>query len=206
MSIDISLPDSHDPSIAQDPQTRSAVFSALSGRQGAEMGSTDSSVRGMLIAVFGTSKRDPSRPDVKAAAKGLGVTTRTVQRWIAVEGKQRHKPKASTLGKLTKRARQAVTTRRGRAAAVKAARQKYTTGARVTTTGTQGISQDYARPRTVSFDFDTPEMAQSFFDAYENGGEKGVMDFLNSRADEGYGVPSWYVENLDSITLSQPYS
>lgn len=206
MSIDISLPDSHDPAIAQDRQARSAVFSGLSGRQGAEVGSSESSVRGMLIAAFGTSKRDPSRPDVKAAAKGLGVTTRTVQRWIASEQKQHQKPKATTLGKLTKRARQAVTTRRGRAAAVKVARQKYAAGTRVTTTGTQGISQDYARPRTVSFDFDTPEMSQAFFDAYEKGGEKGAMDFLNSRADEGYGVSSWYVGSLDSLTLSEPYS
>lgn len=206
MITDISLPDSHDPSITQDRQARSTVFSGLSGRQGAELGSSESSVRGMLIAAFGTSKRDPNRPDVKTAAKALGVTTRTVQRWIASEQKQHQKPKATTLDKLTKRARQAVTTRRGRAAALKAARQKYAAGTRVTMTGTQGISVDYARPRTVPFDLDTPEMAQSFFDAYEKGGEKGAMDFLNQHADEGYGVSSWYVGSLDSITLSQPYS
>ena len=49
-------------------------------------------------------------------------------------------------------------------------------------------------------------MSQAFFDAYEKGGEKGAMDFLNSRADEGYGVSSWYVGSLDSLTLSEPYS
>lgn len=206
MSADIELPGSHAPAVAQDTQSRSTIFSGLSGRQGAEIGSSGSSLRGMLISAFGTSKRDPSRPDVKAAAKGLGVTTRTVQRWIAAESKQHQKPKASTLGKLTKRARQAVTTRRGRAAAIKAARQKYASGVRVTMTGNQGPEAAYARPRTVPFDFSGSEMSQAFFDAYEKGGEAGLMDFLNENSNSAYAVQSWYIDSLDSMTLSDVFN
>lgn len=187
--------------------TFSQIFQALSGRHPAtgdpdpERGALTSS----LIAAYGTSKRDPSRPNVKAAAKGLGVSERTVQRWITTKGTQQYRPRIATLTKLKTKARQAETTKRGRARAIKQMRAAHPRGIRVTLAADQGVSADYARHRTVTFDLDNPTMSQAFFDAYENGGDAGALSYLTKTSDESYGVSSWWIGSIDHISIQGPY-
>lgn len=187
---------------------RGKVFSALTGRRNADVsGSSRGDLRGQLVAAFGSSKRDASKPDTAAAAKGLGVSQRTVQRWLAPSSKQHQKPKAETLKKLTTRARQAATTKTGRARAL--AQTLTAKGVppamRFTVAGNQGTEPQYHRPRTVNFDLDDPQHAQAFIDAYVDGGEQGALDYLAKNADEIYGVPGWSFGDVTNVDLSGPY-
>ncbi|TFF04352.1 hypothetical protein [Cellulosimicrobium funkei] len=187
--------------------TRGRLFQALTGRRGADVSGAGSNMRGMLLAAFGASRRDPSKPDTAAAAKGLGVSQRTVQRWLAPSTRQHQRPKPATVQKLTTKARQAATTKTGRARAlaqVAAARGLPSGGFRVGVTGYQGLELDpsYARVRHVPFDLDSPELTQGFLNAYVQGGEKGAMGWLTKNVDEIYGVDRWEFGRIDSIDVT----
>lgn len=186
----------------------SKFFSAVTGRQSADIsGSTSGSVSGMLLAAFGPSKRNTAKPDTAAAAKSLGVSQRTVQRWIAAENRQHQRPRADTLSKLAKKARQAASTKAGRRRAVaQSLGGKAPRGMRLSLTGVQGPGDpSYDRLRTVNFDLDDPALSQAFLNAYADGGDKGAVTWLEQNADETYNMDGWHIGQVDEVGIFGPY-
>lgn len=180
---------------------RTVMFEALTGRRGADVsGRAAGDVAGMLMAAFGPGHRDATRPDTASAAKALKVKQRTVQRWL----KGTH-PNPENLAHLVRRARQAATTKRGRAEAVKQVltEARRTMGLRITMSGLQGLP-DYLRKRTVSWDLD-PSFAQDFTDAYINGGESAARSYLERNAPEIYGVPDWELSDMSNIEIDNVF-
>jgi hypothetical protein len=157
----------------------------------------------MLMAAFGPSSRDPNRPDVAAAARGLGVSARTVQRWLAPPGRQRiAHPRPQTMQAITTRSRQAATTRRGRSRAIaapqgRAAAQASRRGMSLRITGSQGVDPDYNRRRTTIWHLD-PNNAGALQDAWVRGGDQGALDWLSAHSDI-YGVDSWNFDGVDNV-------
>lgn len=188
-------------------EARGTFFEALTGRAGADVtGSSGGDLRSMLMAAYGTSARDPRSPNTAAAARGLGVSQRTVQRWIASPDKQHQKPRTATLKKLSTRARQAATTKRGRERSIAPRRDRLTKrGFRLSITGVQGPDHGpgYTRRRNVPFDID-PDRAEAVLDAYIQGGDAGVQEYLVKNVHEIYH-DSWVFEDIDSVNLFGPY-
>jgi hypothetical protein len=166
----------------------------------------------MLLAAFGPSPRDAAKPDTRAAAERLGVSQRTVQRWIASAGHQRSKPKGDTLGQLAKMARQAASTKAGRA---RAAKQAFggaaPTDMRVSVRGRQGpvtSSESSIRPdRWSHFDLDDPALASAFIDAWVERGEKGAFEYMSENSDILYATDGWYfdLDAIERFDISGPY-
>ena len=190
---------------------RSSFFRALTGRANADVtGSTGGDVRGMLIAAYGASRRDSSKPDTAAAAKSLGVSQRTVQRWLADPTRQHQRPRTETLNKLTTRARQAATTKRGREKAIRDTllAKGLPTGMRVSVTGIQGPARDYAYERgmrTCNFDLDDPSLSSGFITAYIDGGDQGAIDWLRDNSDLTYNMDRWYFGEVEDVDIRGPY-
>ena len=189
-------------------RSRDEFFRALSGRTGADpTGQAGKGLAGQLLAAFGPSRRDPSKPNTAAAAKALGVTQRTVQRWLADSSRQHQRPRQETMKKIATRSRQAATTKRGRQRSTAPIAAKYTkTGMRLTLTGVQGPEPgpDYERFRTVAFEFD-PDLAAAFMNAYETGGDAAARAFISRHAPELYNMPTWNIGDVDNVQLSGPY-
>lgn len=177
-----------------------SLFQGLTGRQGTPTGG---GVKDLIIAAFGTTKR--GGPDTRAAAEHLGVSQRSVQRWIAGENrKQRNAPRADRLSALRTTARQAATTRTGRKAALSDARARFATRktARLTTYGVQGplaAGKSYSRLRPVTLELGSADI-DALFDAYERGGDKAVQAWMSDHFSENY-VPDWGFERIDKISL-----
>jgi hypothetical protein len=188
---------------------RSSFFQALTGRAGADVsGTAGGDVRGMLIAAYGASHRDPAKPDTAAAAKSLGVSQRTVQRWLADPTRQQHyRPRADLLTKLSTRARQAATTKRGREKAIKDTllAKGLPTGMRVSVTGQQGPERAYARFRTANFDLDDPSLSYGFVTAYIDGGDQGAIDWLRDNSDLTYNMDRWHFGDVEDVEIRGPY-
>ena len=64
---------------------RGKLFTALTGRDADVSGQAGGDLRGMLMAVGGASRRTKSGIDLTKAAKSLGVSRRTVERWVKTE-------------------------------------------------------------------------------------------------------------------------
>lgn len=193
-----------DRDVAQN-DTRNAFFRALTGSSSADV--QGGSVKGMLIAAFGGSKKDGARPDTAAAAKGLGVSQRTVQRWLASEGHQRQAPRTTTLKTLSTKARQAASTRAGRARAIAGVRQQLTKrGFQLQIAGVQGpqAGPGYMRLRTTGMNLDDPQVAAGFLDAWERGGDAAAQRYL---IDQQVYFDSWAFESIEDISIlpGSPY-
>lgn len=177
-----------------------SIFKGLTGRDGSTHGG---SVRELLTAAYGTNKR--GGPDTRAAAESLGVSQRSVQRWLAGENrKERHKPRGDHLSTLRTKARQAATTKKGRKDSLARSRNRFTgrKHAKLTTHGLQGPQgggKGYSRVRTVTIDLGGQDL-DAMFDAYEKGGDKAVTDWLQEHHSENY-VPGWTFENIDRIGI-----
>lgn len=193
--------------LGSDPGRRQSVFQGLFGRRDVEfdVSGKGSNIVSMLRTAFGEGRQ--GRPvDTKAAAAGLGVSQRTVQRWIAGEGKQRIKaPRADHLASLRKASRQAATTRKGRKRMVDEARksrkfaQGQTKGIKLTVRGMSGFSdagQHYLRYRSVPLKL-TPDQVDAMWNAYERGGDKGFSEWLTSRSQDY--LTGWEYESIDSL-------
>lgn len=177
------------------PKVRNTIFNAVTGRTGDVSGTVGGSLTDKLVAAFGPGPRG-AVVNARAAAKALGVTPRTVQRWVKGEIRT---PKPGHAKALTKMARQAASTRAGRKAALAAARgdraSRY--GATLRVRGEQG-PRDYERyGRTVSLDLD-PSQVQAMRDAYEAGGDKAMMDWTTAEMDQNY-VADWNIVSLTDI-------
>ena len=131
---------------------RGKLFAALTGRQVDVSGTAGADLRGQLMAVGGPSGRTKSGIDLTKAAKGLGVSRRTVERWVKTEQTgDGQRPSPGHAKKLATKARQAATTKAGRKAALAGStvRQAVASrGARLSITGLQGpraAGRDYMR-------------------------------------------------------------
>lgn len=192
------------------PSLRETLFTVLTGRQGDVSGDPSGDVRGMLLAVGGSSSRTQSGIDLTRAASTLGVSRRTVERWVrAAQTGAGQRPSSGNATALATRARQAATTRAGRRAALagSAMRQSISSrGARVSIDGIQGpyrAGKDYQRKRLTTLDLD-PADAEAMMAAWENGGEKGFMAWASGHWSAEY-LPDWQfgsVTNLDVEDLS----
>lgn len=195
------------PTIGGDP--RGQFFQAMTGRDGADVsGSRGSDITAMLLGAFGASRRHPDRPDTAAAAKALKVTQRTVQRWLATSDHQHQRPRAATLSTLVTRARQAATTKAGRARtaqqSTRGAIGHVTKGMRVVVSGRQGVSPDYFRQRSANFDID-PDLAPGFVQAWVDGGDAGASRWLVDHCESTYQVGSWAFGTIDQVRIEPEF-
>lgn len=189
---------------------RGKLFAALTGQDADVSGKAGGSVRGMLLAVGGASRRTKSGIDLTKAANALGVSRRTAERWVKTEDTGTgQRPSAQHAKTLSTKARQAATTKAGRRAALAGSsiRQAIASrGARLAITGSQGphaAGQDYMRPRTTLLELD-PADAEAMMNAWENGGEKGFMSWATGHWGNEY-LPDWKFETVDAIDVERPY-
>ncbi len=188
------------------PQLRQTLFGALTGRAGEVTGRPDGDLRAMLQGAFGEGRRRGG-VDTRAAAQGLGVTQRTVQRWLAGTGRQRHGASPEHLKAIASRARQAASTQKGRRTAMAAARRGPLTrnGARLTVRGQQGplrAGKEYRRMRRLDLDLQ-PEDVEALMSAYERGGDKAFVAWLEGHADAEY-VADWGFDSVEDLELRDP--
>lgn len=186
-------PDSYTPAL------RDKIFAFVTGRSGAEATHTGD-VRSSLIAAFGSSKRDSERPDTAAAAKALGVSQRSVQRWLGGGGIRPTHAKA-----LQRQARQAMTTKRGRARAMAASRAAGTAAKPRNRTAikvggrqgvTSGLEHNY-RPRECAVGVTDADVA-AMQNAWVDGGEHGAMAWMQSHFDEHY-TDQWHIRSVEDV-------
>jgi hypothetical protein len=186
-------------------QLRGTLFTALTGRGGDVSGRPDADVREMLLAIGGPADTR-SGINLTAVAAELGVSRRTAERWVTTAG-QKIRLRGANLAKVVARSRQAATTKAGRRkamAAVRAgARVRY--GAKLSITGQQGplrAGTAYRRRRRIDLVLD-PQAAEEMMTAYEDGGDKGYMAWLESYASENY-LDDWGFDSLDRIEVADP--
>lgn len=187
---------------------RRALFEAITGKSGADVSGQSGNVAGMLQTVYGTTRNGQQVVDTREAAKRLGVSQRTVQRWMSGQ----NKPAGDHLKALQKRSRQAVTTKRGRERAVKrsaAAQAVKGDGVRVEVSGMQG-PKDYARDRRSGQKL-SPDEYQALLEAYAAGGDNGALDFLQAVYSEKYvdnwefgAVSSFRINGLSAVDRADP--
>lgn len=193
------------PQVKETTQSfRESLFGVLTGRQVEGAGGGD--VRAQLIAAFGSSGRDPSRPDTAAAAKGLGVSQRSVQRWLKKGG-------GLSTGHnevLQRRARQVMTTKRGRQRAIAASQRTGKTsrpvgksGKGLRVGGVQGIvteTEDDYRDRETSV-MVTDEDLDALREVWAEHGDAGAAAWIHSHWDEHY-VGKWHFQSIDDVSWS----
>lgn len=186
-----------DPVNQQSAETREAIFGYVTGRD-AEGALEEGDLRAQLIAAYGTSKRDPSRPDTAAAAKGLGVSTRTVQRWLK-----------GTTG-LTKKHRAAVASNSRRAMTTKAGRRRVDKASpplsaprgknAIVIEGVQGIVSgitDNYRDRTTAVQIH-PDDLEDLRAMWLEHGEAGATAFLHQHYSQHY-MEGWHFRSIEAI-------
>lgn len=183
---------------------RGVLFSALTGNRG-DVSGKGQDVKGMLLAVGGPSRRTRSGIDLTAAADKLGVTRRTVERWLRSGQPGGQRPSQHHAKALAKAARQAATTRAGRKAGVAGLRSKVarsTAGVRLSIGGTQGPTaqgRTYTRPRLTQLDLDQQD-ALAMLDAYERGGDKGFMSWATQHWGQEY-LDDWAFQSVDEVRV-----
>lgn len=195
------------------PTRRTALFRALTGNTHADVGSGKDTA-GMLRTVYGTTRRGEFTVDTREAAQRLGVSQRTVQRWL----KSTHAPRPDHLKDLQTRSRQAVTTKRGRARAIRRAttginaraRQK---GASIRIAGYQGPyggskagqgqkdTTDTARQRVTTRNLN-PEEYEELLNAYQEGGDTAAAQYLESVWSTKY-IDGWTFHTIDDLRLAE---
>jgi transcriptional regulator with XRE-family HTH domain len=160
----------------------------------------------MLQAAYGRGPRGGA-VNAKAAAQDLGVSPGTVRRWAA--GTQR--PSLGRLAALRAAARRATTTKRGRRAATAdfrssaQGRQALRTGSKIWVSGEQGVGgydQAYARDRRVATDITADEL-EAMLRAYEEGGDRGLREWMTAFFDDKY-VAGWDFVTIDDFGIGTP--
>jgi transposase-like protein len=179
---------------------RRTLFTALTGSQLGEL-------RGMLLAVGGATTRTRSGIDLTAAARKLGVSRRTVERWVrTAETGRGQRPSPRHAQQLTRRARQAVRSKSGRQAIVATARQQVAArGARLSISGLQGphaAGRDYMRRRLTQLDLD-PAQAGALLDAYTQGGEQGFLSWATDHWGREY-LDDWTFGAVETVQVDTP--
>lgn len=179
---------------------RGAVFAGLTGTKAPSAdGSAD--MRSMITSVYGKNAR--GGPNTAKAAKSLGVSQRTVQRWL----KGTNKPKPATFKKITRRNRQRMTTKRGRSSL--AAQMKKSMGKAkhfdINVHGVQGPTPDpknysYLRHGNANSEL-SPEEYEKLLDAWAERGDQGALEFLQNHYSDNY-VDDWHFHGVDGIRVN----
>lgn len=183
---------------------------SISGRAQADSSSAASPL-GKLQAAFGRGPRGGA-VNAKEAARKLGVSPATIRRWA--NGSQQ--PSTDHHNALTTVARQATSTKAGRRALTndfrnsakgKAAAQN---GATVRVSGYQGPSgtkskkDDYCRDRVTPLSPSplSPQDIDDMLRAYENGGDKGLQEWMTAIAGERY-ADDWEYITIDRFDIGE---
>ena len=135
----------------------------------------------LLSRMYGTTKT--GRPNLDKASADLGVSKRTMQRWV-----KNGEPAQSKAGTA---AQQRMTTWKnspeGRRARISPRReQRLRQGFQIKVTGTFVISQDRRPRRDVGFDI-SDDHANAMFDSYLSGNDAGVNRALDDAAGDAFG-------------------
>jgi transcriptional regulator with XRE-family HTH domain len=178
-------------------------FRRISGRREADS-AEGASVRGMLQAVFGRGPRGAA-VNANEAARSLGVSRGTVRRWAA--GTQ--KPSEGRLAAIRSAARRATTTKRGRRTATAEFRasaqggQALVGGSKIWVSGYQGPG-DYAnqRDRRVATNI-SPDQIEALLQAYEEGGDRGLREWMKEFFDNAY-LAGWDFVTIDDFGIGTP--
>lgn len=179
------------------------AFALFTGRSGDVSGSPGAGLLGQLMAIGGPSARTTSGIDLTRAATSLGVSRRTVERWVATTRTgtgQRPSPRHAAA--LAQRSRAMATTRPGRTSAMAGTGRtaSLARGAKLTVSAVQGPrSVEYMRPRTVSVILD-PDQAGAMADAWRTGGQRGLMRWTVSHFREEY-TDGWRFGDVDSLDV-----
>lgn len=179
------------------------AFTLFTGRAGDISGLPGGALLGQLRAIGGASARTISGIDLTRAAAGLGVSRRTVERWVARERTgvgQRPSPRHAAA--LAARSRSMATTRAGRVSAMAGTERvaSLARGAKLTVSAVQGPrSVEYMRPRTVSVMLD-PDQASAMADAWQGGGQRGLMRWTVGHFRQEY-TDGWRFGDVDSLDV-----
>ena len=186
----------------ETPELRQTVFTALTGSTGDVGGGGD--LRGQLLAAFGRGPR--GGVNTAAAARALGVTRRTVERYVApaTAAQRIARPSPARLQEITRRARQAASTARGRRRALGGASGDSSSryGAVVSMRGKMGpysSDREYQRVRRANVELSAPDVV-ALRDAYAARGERGAVAWLEQYMDREYAA-QWEFQSLDDMTL-----
>lgn len=175
-----------------------AMFEGLTGQKIPDYTAEHPDTRAMLRFLFpGKSDRFPIATGL--AAKKLGVSQGTVQRWI--RGAQN--PRAAITKEITKRVRQSVTTQRGRGQLAKKIKSEIPDKIRrLKVNALQGPSSDPNDKAYVSERFSNIEMSpseqQQLYDAWVQGGDTGATDYLTGLYDLKY-VDGWQFHGIRGV-------
>lgn len=187
---------------------RHTLFTALTGRTGDVSGKAGGDIREMLMAVGGPSAKTRSGIDLTRAAGKLGVSRRTVERWVkTADTGTGQRPSPAHLKALTGAARRTASTQRGRRAVLTETgmrQQLGANGARVSITGPQGphaAGRDYMRVRTTQLDLD-PTDVHAMLDAWEKGGDKGFLAWATGHWGEQY-LDDWKFDGIDGLDIDR---
>ena len=121
------------------------------------------------------------------------------------------RPSPGHLAALRKAARRATTTKRGRRSATAdfrastQGRQALRGGSKIWVSGEQGVGgydQGYARDRRVATDI-TPEELEAMLRAYEEGGDRGLREWMTGFFDDKY-VAGWDFVTIDDFGIGTP--
>lgn len=178
---------------------RQVMFEALTGTKNSAAAGQGGSVRGMLQGLYGTTRNGQPAVDTREAARRLKVSQRTVQRWI----KNDHTPSTDHLKSIQKKSRQAVTTKRGRARAIRRAASTQPStkeGVKVTVHGSQG-PRGYARDNRNATQKLTPEEHEGLLNAYAEGGDEGALNYLSGIYSEKY-VDNWQFNQVTDFRMN----
>lgn len=205
----------HNPdAIQQTPaERREVLHQAFTGRKLGANRTATTDVHDMLMTRFGTERRGEQRVDTREAAQRLGVSQRTVQRWLH----DNRMPAGDTHTKLTRMVRrQAQKDAVRRAVATSPTRNAayQERGASVTISGWQGPDAsrrsgesgarrtDYFRDRLATVTI-PPAAYERLFDVYAEQGADGVRDHLLPYFDEQY-AGSWQIDTIDEFRFGDP--
>lgn len=143
--------------------------------------SDNATFKTLLARRYGKTKN--GRPDLDKAASDLGVSKRTMQRWV----KNGHPAKSKSGNAAAAQLASWQDSPAGRRARISPRReQRLRQGFQVKVSGTFEISSDRRARRDVGFDIND-EHASAMFDAYLAGDDAGVNRALNEAAGNGFG-------------------
>lgn len=192
---------------------RSVLYRGLTG---GTQGRPDSdSVRERLLMVAGPSDRTRSGIDLTRAAAVLGVSRRTLERWVAQERDGTgQRPSPGNDRQLSTAARKAASTQAGRRAVVaRLPRPDPTKQVRLKVSGLQGTARGgryYLRRRDTTV-FLSAGSYDRMLAAYASGGDKGLQAWLTgyySGGDQdnpvGYGGGAWHFGDITGLGIDFP--
>lgn len=202
--------DGFDDDLLDAPARRAAIFEGLTGTTNHSLDRTaPTDVQSMLMARFAHTYRGEQRVNTRDAAKFLGVSQRTVQRYM----KQGRMPAGDAHRRLALHVRQQTTRKAGRRSTAEAARARAAEhlekkgGVRLTVHGWQGpppsSREDLRRSRNAYHDVDASQF-DAMLDAYVDGGEEGMQSWMqDTLGGEGGYLPDWTISSIDRFSIGE---